>query len=107
VLPCVPWLGALPSREGSSGVATCPTAPDRLWTTGIKKGLVVIGSQLGSRVFKARSCVTKAPADVQAATMRLYSAALAQLTTPGHGYRGDTTRQDDTMVRAMFSAAEQ
>jgi hypothetical protein len=44
--------------------------------------------------------------DVQAATVRLYSAASAQLTTPGHGYRGDTTRYDDTTVRAMFNVAE-
>jgi hypothetical protein len=36
-----------------------------------------------------------------------YSATSAQLTTPIHGYRGDTTRQDGTTVRAMFSAAEQ
>jgi hypothetical protein len=43
---------------------------------------------------------------VHAATVRLYSVASAQLTTPGHGYRGDTNRQDDTTVRAMFSAAE-
>jgi hypothetical protein len=43
---------------------------------------------------------------VQAATVSPYSAASAQLTTPGHGYRGDTTRQDSTTVRAIFSAAE-
>jgi hypothetical protein len=84
----------------------CHMAQDRLWTTGIKKGLAALGTQLGSRVFKARSCVTEAPTDVQAATLWLYSAASAQLTTPRHGYRGDTTRQDGTMVRAMFSAAE-
>jgi hypothetical protein len=44
--------------------------------------------------------------DVHATTVQLYSAALAQLTTPRHGYRGDTTRQDGTRVWAMFSAAE-
>jgi hypothetical protein len=54
--------------------------------------------QLGSRVSKVRSCVTEAPVDVQAATVRLYGAASAQLTTPGHGYRGDTTRQVGTTV---------
>jgi hypothetical protein len=47
--------------------------------------------QLGSRVFKARSCVIEATVDVQAATVRLYSVASVQLTTPEHGYRGDTT----------------
>jgi hypothetical protein len=30
--------------------------------------------------------------DVQAATVRLNSAMQAQLTTPGHGYSGDTTQ---------------
>jgi hypothetical protein len=44
--------------------------------------------------------------DVHAATVRLYSAASAQLTTPGHSYSGDMTRQDGTRGRAMFSAAE-
>jgi hypothetical protein len=50
----------------------CPMAPDGLWTTGIKKGLAALGTQLGSCVSKARSCVTEAP------TRRadLYSAAL-------------------------------
>jgi hypothetical protein len=57
-----------------------------LWTTGIKKGLAALGTQLGSRISKAHSCVTEAPADVQAATVRPHSAALAQLITPGHGY---------------------
>jgi hypothetical protein len=80
--------------------------PGGLWTTGIKKGLATLGTQLGSCVFKARSCVTKVPTDMQAATARPYSATSAQLTTPGHGYRGDTTQQDGTTVHAMFSAAE-
>jgi hypothetical protein len=38
--------------------------------------------------------------------MRPYSAALVQLTTPGHDYNGDAIRQDGTMGRVMFSAAE-
>jgi hypothetical protein len=37
-------------------------APGGLWTTGIKKGLAALSMQLGLRVFKARSCVTEAPA---------------------------------------------
>jgi hypothetical protein len=81
-------------------------APSGLWTIGIKKDLTTLGMQLGSRVSKVRSCVTEAPADVQTATVRLYSAASVQLTTPRHGYRGDTTRQDGIMGRVMFSAAE-
>jgi hypothetical protein len=81
----------LPER-GAPGAATCPTAPGGLWTIGIKKGLAALGTQLGSRVSKAHSCITKAPADVQAATLHLYSVASAQLNTPRHGYRGDTTR---------------
>jgi hypothetical protein len=74
----------------------CPTTPDGVWTTGIKKGLAALGTQLGSRVSKSRSCVTEAPADVHAATVHLYSAASAQLTTPAHGYSGDMTQQDST-----------
>jgi hypothetical protein len=62
--------------------------------------------QLGSRVSKARSCITEAPADVQAATVRLYSVASDQLATPEHGYRDDTTQHDGTTRRAMFSATE-
>jgi hypothetical protein len=46
--------------EVSSGAATCPTAPDGLWTTGIKKGLATLATQLGSHVFKVRSCITEA-----------------------------------------------
>jgi hypothetical protein len=45
--------------------------------------------------------------DVQAATVHLYSAASAHLTTPEHGNRGDMTRWDGTTVRAMFSVVEQ
>jgi hypothetical protein len=52
-------------------------APSELWTTGIKKGLAALGTQLDSHVFKTRLCVTEAPADVKAATVRLYSAASA------------------------------
>jgi hypothetical protein len=43
---------------------------------------------------------------MQTAIVQLYSAAYAQLTTPEHGYRGNTTQQDDTTVCVMFSAAE-
>jgi hypothetical protein len=78
--------------EVRSDAATCPMAPSSaflrvelrcchvphgpsgLWTTGIKKGLAALGTQLGSRVFKARSCITKASVDVQAAIVHLYSA---------------------------------
>jgi hypothetical protein len=44
--------------------------------------------------------------DVQASTVRLYSAVSAQLTTPGHGYSGDMTRQDGTTGRVMFNVTE-
>jgi hypothetical protein len=73
----------------------------------IKKDLAALGTQLGSCVFEARSCVTEVPANVHVATVHLYNAASAQLTTLGHGYRGDMTRQDGTTVRAMFNVAEQ
>jgi hypothetical protein len=61
-LPHVPWLRALPPREESSSAATYPMAPSGLCTTGIKKGLAALGTQLGLHVSKARSCVTEAPA---------------------------------------------
>jgi hypothetical protein len=53
---------ASPPREESSGAATYPTAPSGLWTTGIKKGVAALGTQLGSHVSKAWSRVTEAPA---------------------------------------------
>jgi hypothetical protein len=84
----------------------CPTALGELWTTRIKKGLVVLGTQLGLHVFKVCSCVTEASVDVQAAIVRLYIATSAKLTTPGHGYSGDMTQQDGTTGRTMFSAVE-
>jgi hypothetical protein len=77
-------------------------APSGLYTTGIKKGLAALGTQLGHyRVLPKRL------QDVQATTVRLYNAALTQLTTPGHGYSGDMTRQDGTTGRAIFRAVEQ
>jgi hypothetical protein len=57
-----------------------------------KERLSCPGMQLGSRIFQTRLCVTEAPADMQTATVRLYSAASAQLTTHGHGYSSDMTR---------------
>jgi hypothetical protein len=41
----------------------------------------------------------------QTATVWFNSAAQTQLTTPGHGYRGDTTRQDGTTALTIFSIA--
>jgi hypothetical protein len=71
-----------------------------------KEGLAALGRQLGSHISKARSCITEVPVNMQGATVRPHSAASAQLTTPGHDYNGDTTRQDSVMGHAMFSAAE-
>jgi hypothetical protein len=65
-------------------------------------GPAALGTQLGLRVSKARSCVIKAPSDVQSAIVHLYNAASAQLIIPGHGYSDDMTRQDDTTALAMF-----
>jgi hypothetical protein len=61
VLSRVSRLRTLPPWEGSSSVATYPTTPDGLWATGLKKDLAALCTQLGSRVFKSRSCVTEAP----------------------------------------------
>jgi hypothetical protein len=91
VLPRVPRPQTSAFLRGSSGAATCHTAPGGLWTTGMKKGIAALGTQLGSCVSKARSCVTEAPANVHAATVHPHSASLAQLTTPEYGYSGDIT----------------
>jgi hypothetical protein len=80
----------------------CPRAPGsaflrgelqcELCTTGIKKDLATLATQVASRVSKARLCITEAPVDVQAATVPPYSVVLAQLTTHGHSYSGDVTQ---------------
>jgi hypothetical protein len=41
----------------------------------------------------------------QAATVWFNNATQSQLTTSGHGYSGDTTRQDGTTALTMFSIA--
>jgi hypothetical protein len=43
-------------------------SPGGLWTTGIKKGLDALGTQLGSCVFKTRSCVTETSAGASVTT---------------------------------------
>jgi hypothetical protein len=106
VLPCVPRIRALPSFEGSSGAAMCLTVLGGLWITGIKKSLAALGTQLGSCVSKACSYVTEVTADMHAATVHPHIAVSAQLTTPGHGYNSDMTRQDGITGRAMFSVVE-
>jgi hypothetical protein len=73
-----------------------------LWTTGINKGLAALGTQLGSHVSKAHSCITEVSADVQAATVRLYNTASARLTTPRYDYSGDATQQDSTTGWVIF-----
>jgi hypothetical protein len=59
-LPRVLWLRALLARGENFGAATSPTAPSGQWTIGIKIVLAALVTQLGSRVFKARSCITEA-----------------------------------------------
>jgi hypothetical protein len=94
----------------------CPTALNRLRASEIKKGLADLGMQLGSRVSKARLRITEALVrhvnrgyhyDLQTvqtgATVSRYSTTPTQQTTPGHGYNGDVTRQDDTTLMSVFS----
>jgi hypothetical protein len=72
VLSRVPRLGTrLPTQEGSS-TATCPMTLSRLQALGINKVLAGLGVQLGSHVFKAhsrifnaRTRVSKAPTPEQ------------------------------------------
>jgi 4-diphosphocytidyl-2C-methyl-D-erythritol kinase len=47
---------------GSSDAAMCHSPPSELWTTGIKKDLATLVTQLGSCVSKVRLRATKAPA---------------------------------------------
>jgi hypothetical protein len=92
--------------ERGAPLLPCVTWPR--WTVDHrnKKGLAALGTQLGSHVSKARSCITKAPVDVQAATVHPHSAASTQLTTPGHGYSGGMTQQVGIMGWAMFRVVE-
>jgi N-acetylglucosamine-6-phosphate deacetylase len=83
-----------------------PTAPDGLCTTGIKKCLADLGTHLGSHISKARSCVSEALANVQAAIVRSPQCSVGSVDTHIHGYSGDMTRQDGITGRAMFSATE-
>jgi hypothetical protein len=90
----------------SFGATTYPTAPSRLWTTGIKNdlslrhatGLACFQSTLACYRGACKTCG-------QAVIVRFNSATPAQLTTPGHGYSGNTTQQDGTTALAMFSTA--
>jgi hypothetical protein len=76
-------------------------APSGLWTIGIKKGLGVLGTQLGSRVTKVHSCITEALQDMRtrgiiityktcghATTVRLNSAAPCDCPLTGTDGRG-------------------
>jgi hypothetical protein len=44
--------------------------------------------------------------EVHTAKVQFNSATQAQLTTYGHDYSGDTTRQDGTTALGLFSAVE-
>jgi hypothetical protein len=141
MLPCVPWLQALPPREESSGAATCSSAPDLAsllrWAPTLSRG-----PGLASPRGELRCChvphgphqavdhrnkeVSNCPRHIAglacvqstilcyrgvckayryAAIIRFNSATQSQLTTPGHDYSGDTTRQNDTTALTMFSIA--
>jgi hypothetical protein len=66
VLPCVLWLRTLPPGQGGS--RCCHASRGSQWVVClryIKKGFIGLPMQLGSRVFKARVHVLKAP-DVRA-----------------------------------------
>jgi hypothetical protein len=58
VLPCGPGLT---SPRGELRCCHIPHDPNGLWTTGIKKCLAAVNTQLGSHVSKAQSRVTEAP----------------------------------------------
>jgi hypothetical protein len=84
-----------------------PMAPSGLWTTRIKKGLAAPGTQLGSHVSKSTVAYYRGACKAcrHANTVRFNSTTHAQLTTPGHDYSGDTTRQDGTTALTMFNIA--
>jgi hypothetical protein len=118
-LPCVPWLRALPPREESSDAITCSSAPDLAslsrWAPMLPRGPGLTSPRVElrccprhaaglARVQSTVACYRGAcKACRQVATVRFNNATHAQLTTPGHGYSGDTTRQDGTTALTMFS----
>jgi hypothetical protein len=94
-LPHVPWLRALPPREESSGAATYPTTPQ--WAVDHRNkegpscprhtaGLICVQSTVACYRGAYKTCR-------HTAIVRFNSATQSQLTTPEHGYSGDTTRQ--------------
>jgi hypothetical protein len=132
-LPCVPWCQTSPpwwgelwcchmslsSRprfpaEVGSSASTCPMAPGSASSRGeLRCCHVYHGPQRamdyrnkeslacfqGTLVCYRGICKTCG----QPAIVWLNSATPAQLTTPGHGYSGDTTQQDGTRALPMFN----
>jgi hypothetical protein len=79
------WAVDHRNKEGS----TCPRHTD---------GLTCVQSTVACYRSTCKACG-------HAATVRFNSATQSQLTTPRHGYNGDTTHQDGTTALTMFSIA--
>jgi hypothetical protein len=100
-LPRVLWLRVLPPREESSGAVTCSSAPDLIslprWSSCPRHaaGLTCVQSTVTCYRGACKACG-------HAATVRFNSAMQSELTTPVHGYSGDTTQHDGTTT---FSVA--
>jgi hypothetical protein len=103
-LPCGPGLA---SPRGELWSCHVPHDPQRVVNHRNKErpscprhaaGLACVQSMVACYRGACKACG-------HAATVWFNSAMQAQLTTPGHGYSGDMTRQDGTTVLTMFSIA--
>jgi hypothetical protein len=124
-LPRVTWLRAMSPQEESSGAVTCSSALNLAslsrWATVLSRtprpqravdhknkegsncprhtaGLACVQSMVACYRGACKACG-------HAATVRFNSATQSQLITLGHGYSGDTTRQDGTTALTMSNTA--
>jgi hypothetical protein len=106
--PALPRGPGLASLRGELRCCHVPHGPQRVVDHKNKEGpscprhtagLACVQSTVGCYRDACKACG-------HAATVWFNSATQAQLTTPGHGYSGNTTRQDGTTGHARFSAVE-
>jgi hypothetical protein len=103
-LPCDPGLASLRGELRCYHVPHCPQRAmdhrnkERASCPRHAAGLACVQSAVACYQGTYKACV-------QAATVWFNSATQTQLTTPRHGYSGDTTRQDGTTALTMFSIA--
>jgi hypothetical protein len=107
--PALPRGPSLASRRGELRCCHVPHGPQRVVDHRNKEGpscprhaagLVCVQSTVACYRGACKTCG-------QTDTVRFNSATQTQLTTPRHGYNGDTTRQDGTTGRAEPGSVQQ